>query len=132
MAKKPDRPGAGEKIEGVGSQMRDDLGKPSKITRAKRKAAPGGVQRSPVTPSLMEQVLAAKQTDLRAKGKGGQPLPTLQDRIKTEGFRKQLSAGMARAKRAQAKAAPKATKPKRKRKAGKKAAQSAAKESTST
>src|SRR4051794_10343316 len=68
-----------------------DLGKRSKVTRAKREPAEHAEAAAPsMQDALRSAFLAQINTDLHARDRKGRALPTLQERIAREGFRAQL------------------------------------------
>jgi len=85
-----DTPLANEKIDGE-NDLQGDLGKLSKVTRAKRTPEPvAGIDPGMREAATAEVLARSLSTDLHARDKKGRPIPTLAERIRKEGFRAQL------------------------------------------
>jgi hypothetical protein len=90
-----------EKLDGVADKQQG-LGKLSPVIRAARKPKLPSVTRTPAAPnaalSPAARHAASLSTDLRARDKHGNPIPTLADRVRVEGYAAQIAPKKPKAK----------------------------------
>lgn len=113
MAKKNDRPQIDERIHGMMDRdNRADMGKPSKVTRARRAPKlPPQAEANPQNDVARQLAMGGRASvpwlskDLHARDKKGNPIPTLADRARASGAAAYYRPGKARVKKAAAKKA---------------------------